>query len=198
MTMNDWSGSSDPSEPPSAETVLDAPDEWLCAVGRSLSTGEDVYLNRRTLPLRVVGRSIDNGGYGTDYPYVVIELESNTAEYELRIPDAPGTPTLDGPPSVSGTFVRRIAPADGTPAMVAERSAATFVEMEGELDDGPVYPPVDRDEARATPTGDSRLGTCPECSASVVGLKDERAVCTGCGSWCWIDQWHIAEVPPAE
>lgn len=35
------------------------------------------------------------------------------------------------------------------------------------------------------------LGYCPSCSATVLeDTKRDRAVCTSCGDWCWLEEWH--------
>lgn len=170
---------------------LDYSDEWLCAVGRQLAVGDEVFINLRRRPLTVTNRSLDASGFGSAYPYRVIELEGNGTTYTLRIPDKDQTPTFDWPSSNGGVFAYRIETAGGTTALVAETSASEFVAATVDSTHAPNLSPTRTALAESVPDDAPVLGFCPACSSEVVAVADERAVCRECDLWCWIDQWSV-------
>ncbi len=165
---------------------FDYSDEWLCAVGKSLEVGMEVYINLRQTPLEVVETGV-NTGSGPEYPRTVVYLEGNGTEYDIKIPNEPNTPTIDWPSNDGIRHVRRIEPANGgTTALVAEQTADEYIESTVEEPDT-LSGALDGLGEETDAEGD-RLGDCPDCGEAVVA-DDGRATCTGCPLWCPRDEW---------
>ncbi len=165
---------------------FDYSDEWLCAVGKSLEIGMEVYINLRQTPLEVTDIETTEGS-GPEHPYTVVYLKGNGTEYDLKIPNEPNTPTMDWPSNEGLQWVKRIEPADGgATALVADQSAAEFIEP-AVAEQDTLSDALDGLGEETDADGDC-LGECPDCGGSVVA-DDGQATCTGCPLWCPRDEW---------
>jgi len=192
---------------PSTDTDNTATKEWgidddLNAVVEKLQPGDEVVVDDRERALTVFDKT--DAVMGSDaHPTHIALLEGRGGRvYRLRGPyrvddDYSTPPSLElrqeGNWKTKSSAITKLAVENWTERIRAEMSAAEFikptVETQPTLGTPTGSPVVEFDES---PPAERTVGECPKCESPVVE-QDERAVCTGCPSWCWLTQWEAHE-----
>lgn len=162
-----------PDEPPNQSLLQ----RWKLV--RSLREGDEVLVNEREQSLTVheVSQRKDSDAKTR------ATLVGDGTEYTMITTDYPSIPMITWP-SVSHTRpVQKIRPA-GTTIFSTIRASDILTQTLSWTES------VDKKQEQLPEQLDITrlLGSCPACD-SMVTSDSQRAVCRGCGAWCWIDRW---------
>lgn len=160
-------------------------DRWETA--HALTSGMEVTLNNEYTDLTV--SHIRPNADGGDVKEITL-IDENHTTYVIRVTNEDASIPLLTLPTNSQIPITSITPTEkGILARTTARDLYGSRVTDVNADPQDTYP----EDRNPTPNLDSTtlniIGECPQCDC-LVAQHDEKAICTGCGTWSPIDQWN--------